>query len=178
MSQDNIRIQQWQPHIPRMVTRRDFLSRAGAGFGALALSALLAEDAAATSPSPTENESGGIGPHFAPTAKAVIWLFMEGGPSHIDLFDPKPELLKLAGKPLPPSFGRPLTSMGTANNGLLPSKRTFKQHGKSGLWVSDWYPEIARHVDDMAVIRPCWADGRNHAGSPCPMNTGSLPPGR
>src|SRR5437879_2874010 len=146
-----IRIQPWQPHIPRMVTRRDFLSRAGAGFGALALSAMLSEEATATPLSRPGNRSEGLAPHFAPTAKAVIWLFMEGGPSHIDLFDPKPELLKLAGKPLPPSFGRPLTSMGTANNGLLPSKRTFKQYGQSGLWVSDWYPEVARHVDDMAV---------------------------
>lgn len=156
------------PHIPLMLTRRDLLFKAGAGFGAVALSALLAEEAAA----------GSAAPHFPATAKSVIWLFMEGGPSHIDLFDPKPELVKLAGKPLPKSFGRPITAMGTAENGLLPSKRTFKQHGQSGTWVSDWYPEIAQHVDDMAVIRSCWADGLNHVGSVCQMNTGSILAGR
>src|SRR5438034_11612165 len=116
------------PHIPHNLTRRDFLFRAGAGFGALALTALLAEEAAASAP-PTlaRNERagkgvGGLGmppPHFAPTARSVIWLFMEGGPSHIDLFDPKPMLATLAGQPLPPSFGRPITAMGTADNGLM-----------------------------------------------------------
>src|SRR5512143_702916 len=125
-------------HIPQHITRRDLLFRAGAGFGAVALSALLAEEASAGVPAP----------HFPARAKSVIWLFMEGGPSHIDLFDPKPELLKLGGKPLPPSFGRPITAMGTSDNGLLPSKRVFRQHGQSGIWVSDWYPEIAKHVDD------------------------------
>src|SRR5437016_4578325 len=127
-------------HIAQNITRRDLLFKAGAGFGAVALSALLAEETA-----------GATVPQFPATAKSVIWLFMEGGPSHIDLFDPKPELLKLAGKPLPPSFGRPITAMGTSDNGLLPSKRTFKQHGQSGIWVSDWYPEIARHADDITV---------------------------
>lgn len=155
-------------HIPQLLTRRDLLFKAGAGFGAVALSALLAEEAAASN----------LAPHFPATAKNVIWLFMEGGPSHIDLFDPKPELLKLAGKPLPPSFGRPITAMGTSDNNLLPSKRTFKQHGQSGIWVSDWYPEVAKHVDDMTVIRSCWADGLNHVGSVCQMNTGSILAGR
>ena len=144
------------------LTRREFLQDAGAGFGALALAALLADEARA--------ESAKV--------KSVIWLFMEGGPSHIDLFDPKPELLKLAGKPLPASFGRPLTAMGVAGNGLLPSKRTFQQHGQSGLWVSDWYPEIAKHADELCVIRSCWADGLNHVGSVCQMNTGSILAGR
>ena len=76
------------------------------------------------------------------------------------------------------SFGRPITAMGTADNGLLPSKRIFAQHGKSGIWVSDWYPEIAAHVDDMTVIRSCWADGLNHVGSVCQMNTGAILAGR
>src|SRR2546423_14894181 len=119
------------PHLPRGLTRRDLLFKAGAGFGAVAMSALLAEEAAASSPQLAGNTGkvAGARPHFAPRAKAVIWLFMEGGPSHIDLFDPKPDLLKLAGKPLPPSFGRPITAMGTADNALLPSKRVFTQHG-------------------------------------------------
>lgn len=159
------------PHIPQNLSRREMLFRAGGGFGALALSALLAEDPLQAQASPAKL-------HFAPKAKSVIWLFMEGGPSHIDLFDPKPALQRLAGKPLPPSYGRPITAMGTAENALLPSKRLFKQHGQSGIWVSDWYPEIAKHVDDMTVIRSCWADGLNHVGAVGQMNTGAVLSGR
>ncbi len=104
---------------------------------------------------------------------------MDGGPSHLDLFDPKPQLHKLAGKPLPSSFAKPMTAMGsTANTPLLASVRTFKQHGRSGLWVSDWYPEIAGCVDDLAVLRSCQADGQTHVASVCQMNTGNLRPGR
>ncbi|HXA06706.1 MAG TPA: DUF1501 domain-containing protein, partial [Bryobacteraceae bacterium] len=117
-------------------------------------------------------------PHHAAKAKSIIWLFMEGGPSHVDLFDPKPKLLELAGQPMPPSFGRPITAMGTSNNTLMPSQRTFKQYGQSGIQVSDWYPHIAEHVDDMTVIRSVWADGLNHVGSVCQMNTGSILAGR
>ncbi len=118
-------------------------------------------------------------PHFAPRARSVIWCFLDGGPSHIDLFDPKPQLNKLDGQPLPASFDRPMTAMGkTAFTPLLGSKRSFKQHGQSGTWVSDWYPEIARHVDDIAILRSCVADGLNHVGSICQMNTGSILGGR
>ncbi len=186
---DQLTLRDWQPHIPRTVTRRDFLFKAGAGFGALALSAMLAEDAAADLElripdpkskiqNPKSSPLSSRPPHFAPTAKSVIWLFMEGGPSHLDLYDPKPELIKLAGKPLPPSFGRPITAMGTGDNGLMPSKRTFKQYGQSGIWISDWHSEIARHADDLCVIKSCWADGLNHVGSVCQMNTGSILAGR
>jgi hypothetical protein len=108
----------------------------------------------------------------------VIFLFMEGGPSHLDLLDPKPELQRLAGQPLPPSYGRPITAMGVSGNALLPSKRTFKKHGESGIEVSDWYPNVAQHVDKLCVVRSCWADGLNHVGSVCQMNTGSILAGR
>ena len=117
-------------------------------------------------------------PHHAPKAKSVIFLFMEGGPSHIDLFDPKPKLNELHGKPLPPSFGKLITAMGTGNNSLLGSPRKWQQRGQSGTWVSDWYPHIANHVDDMAVLRSCVADGLNHVGSVCQMNTGDILAGR
>ena len=113
-----------------------------------------------------------------PRAKSVIWLFLEGGPSHLDTFDPKPKLLELAGKPMPESFGRPITAMGTASNTIMPSKRVFKQYGQSGIPVSDWLPHIAEHVDDLAIIRSCWMDGLNHVGSVCQMNTGSVLAGR
>ena len=103
---------------------------------------------------------------------------MEGGPSHIDLFDPKPALEKYAGQPLPKSFGSVMTAMGTGKNTLMPSKRQWKQHGQSGLWVSDWYPHVAQHVDDICLLRSCWQDGINHVGSVCEMNTGSILAGR
>jgi len=148
-------------------SRREFFSRAGSGLGAIALGSMLAEGA--ETPRKT---------HFPAKAKSVIWLFMEGGPSHIDLFDPKPELNRLAGQPLPPSFGKPITAMGTGGNTLMASPRVWKQHGKSGLWVSDWYPHIAQHADDMTVIRSCWANGLNHVGSVCQMNTGDILAGR
>ena len=90
----------------------------------------------------------------------MIWCFLDGGPSHLDLFDPKPELAKLAGKPLPASFEKPMTAMGvTADTPLLASRRKFRRHGQSATWVSDWYPEIAKCVDDMAVVRSCWPRG-------------------
>lgn len=170
-----------RPHIPRALTRRDLLFKAGAGFGALALAALQAEEAAGSISGTAEGEAGLLlarPPHRAPKARSIIWLFMEGGPSHIDLFDPKPELARLAGKPLPASFKRPVTAMGVANNGLLPSRRTFTQHGQSGIPVSDWYPLTAQHVDKMTVLRSCWADGLNHVGSVCQMNTGAILAGR
>jgi len=117
-------------------------------------------------------------PHHEPKAKSVIFLFMEGGPSHIDLFDPKPKLNEMHGQPMPKSFGKLITAMGTGNNALLGSPRKWRQHGQSGTWVSDWYPHIAQHVDDMAVVRSCVADGLNHVGSVCQMNTGDILAGR
>jgi hypothetical protein len=160
------------------LSRRDFLCRSGSGLGAIALAAMLHDDGLLPKAAAVVDPLRPKPPHFPPTAKSVIWLFMEGGPSHIDLFDPKPELERLAGQPLPPSFGRPITAMGTSNNTLMPSKRAWKQHGQSGIWVSDWYPEIAKHVDEMTVFRGCWADGLNHVGSVCQMNTGSILAGR
>jgi hypothetical protein len=162
-------------------SRRDFLTRGGGGLGLLALFSLLEQEAAAGESAP-RSAANALGPrvaHLPPRARSVIWCFLDGGPSHLDLFDPKPELQKLTGKPLPGSFKRPVTSMGrTAYTPLLATKRTFKQHGKSGLWVSDWYPEIATCADDIAVIRSCRADGLNHVGSICQMNTGSVLGGR
>ncbi|MDX1982000.1 MAG: DUF1501 domain-containing protein [Bryobacteraceae bacterium] len=161
-------------HHWKVQSRRDFFTRAGSGLAGLALGSMLAAEGRAAKLDPLAPRQ----PHVKPRAKSVIWLFMEGGPSHIDLFDPKPALEKMNGQPMPASFGRPITAMGTAGNTLMASKRTFKQHGQSGLWVSDWYPHIARHVDDLAVIRSCQADGLNHVGSVCQMNTGDILAGR
>ena len=104
-------------------TRRDFLLRGGAGFGALALTGLLSSD---TTVAPNHDNPYAIKqPHFKPTAKRVIFLFMEGGPSHMDLFDPKPLIQKLAGQRMPESFKRPITAMGAVSytHLTLPTKR-------------------------------------------------------
>ena len=160
--------------IPR--SRREFLSRAGSGFGAVALSALAGENLLASSapPSPVAAKI----PHHFGRAKNVIWLFMEGGPSHLDLFDPKPLLNELAGQSLPDSFERPVTAMGEVNSPLLPSQRQWAQHGESGLWISDWLPQHSQIADELCMIRSCVSDGINHAGGVCQMNTGSVFGGR
>jgi len=141
----------------RAASRRDFLMRSCGGLGALAFSAMMQ---GADRPDPLAPKK----PDHKQAAKSVIFLFMEGGPSHIDIFDPKPELDRLAGQPMPSSFGKVITAMGTASNTLMPARRTWKQYGQSGMWVSDWYPKVAQHVDSMAMFRSCWADGLNHVG--------------
>ncbi len=162
-------------------TRRDFLMRSGAGFGALALLDMLRGTplgAALADSAPSLNPLAPKKPHFASKAKNVIFLFMEGGPSHMDTFDPKPLLDKLAGKPIPQSFGRVITAMGEFDSPILASKRKWAQHGQSGMWVSDWLPHIASCADDIALLRGCWADGINHSAGVCQMNTGSILAGR
>jgi len=111
-------------------------------------------------------------------AKNVIFLFMEGGPSHIDLFDPKPLVNRLAGQPIPSSFRQVITPMGDFYSPLLASQRRFARHGQCGTWVSDWLPHTARCVDDIAVIRSCWGNGLNHSNGVSQMNTGSIVAGR
>src|SRR5215203_5107800 len=162
----------------RVSSRRKFLTQGGSGLGAIALLDMLN---ASRSPAVAAEVANPLAPkrgHHTARAKSIIFLFMEGGPSHLDLFDPKPELEKLAGQPMPASFVRPLTSMGTVGNTIMPTKRKWAQHGESGLWVSDWYPNVAQQADDLAVIRSCWADGLNHVGSVCQMNTGAIIAGR
>lgn len=161
-----------RPHIEIPTTRRDFLAKSGAGFGAMAMSSLLGLDRVHAADGPA------IKPHHGARAKSVIFLFMEGGPSAIDTFDPKPLLNEMAGKPLPPSFKPVITAMGEYGSPLLACKRKWARHGKGGLWVSDWYPQVAQCADDLAVIRSCVQDGINHSGGVCQMNTGSTLAGR
>lgn len=151
-------------------SRREMLLRSGGGFGALALASMLQDSAAAGAPT-------GLS-HFVPRAKRVIFLFMEGGPSHIDLFDPKPRLNELDGQPLPSGFKPVVLAMGENDAPLMGSPRKWAQHGESGIWVSDWLPYTAQCVDDIAVIRSCWTNGINHSGGICQMNTGSPLGGR
>lgn len=161
-------------------TRRRFLARAGGGLGSLALATLLHEDgllssaglraadaADAASSSPRKT-------HYPPRAKRVIHLFMHGGPSHVDLFDPKPALAKYSGKPLPESFGEVMTRRKVARNPLLGPVRPFRPHGQSGLEISEFLPHIAECADELAVIRSCHGDSVNHPQSVYQMNTGSI----
>jgi hypothetical protein len=159
-------------HLP--LTRRDFLCRSGMGFASLGLAELmasqgLAADAANTPPA----YAGGSplapkGPHFAPKAKRVIHLFMNGGPSHVDSFDPKPSLQKYAGKLLPRTNLRTERRTGAA----FPSPFAFKRYGKSGTEVSDLFSHTARSIDDICVIRSMHADVPNHEPSLLLLNCG------
>ncbi len=163
-------------------SRRDFTAKEPleAALGAFALASMLDVDgllpkAAATGLLPTPFH---LKPHFKPT-KSVIWVFMKAARKPHRSFDPKPAPGSTTGQHYRrASFGKVVTAMGTSNNTLMPSKRTWKQHGQSGIWVSDWLPEIANHVDDMTVFQACWADGLNHVGSVCQMNTCSILAGR
>jgi hypothetical protein len=157
------------PHRVPALTRRDMLVKGGAGFGGLALAYLLGAEQAV---------AGDRGRHHPATAKNVIFLFMEGGPSHIDLFDPKPKLQELAGQPLPASFSAVITPMGEYDAPLLASQRNWKQHGQCGTWASDWIPHIATCVDDLTIVRSCWGNGLNHSNGVCQMNTGAIVGGR
>ncbi len=160
--------------------RREFLRRTGCGCGMLALAGLLQEDArTATSeaghsnppatPGPgSRGEYGARPPHFAAKARSVIWLFMEGGPSGIDTFDPKPELQKRSGQNLPgilTHFGNP--------GPLLASPYKFKRYGQSGAAVCEKYSRIAECVDDLAFVKSCHADSASHAPAMYEMNTGA-----
>jgi hypothetical protein len=164
------------PHDARSLSRRSFLAQAGGGAGLMALASLLADDqpvrAATTEP------GAPIEPHFAPRAKRVIWLFMHGGPSHMDLLDPKPDLAKYAGKPVPESFGEVMTRRDVARNPLLGPVKPFRPRGQSGLPISDFLPHIARHADDLLVIRSMHGDSVNHPQSVYQVNTGGTLMGR
>ena len=164
-------------HHWRVSSRREFFTRAGSGLAGIALASMLAEDGYAAAVDPLAPKP----PQIAPRAKNVIWCFMEGGPSQVDLFDPKPELQRLAGQPVPPSFHTEnlITAQGARpSDGLFPARRPFKQHGQSGLWVSDWLPSIGEMADDLALIRSCQSDAINHVGGVCQMNTGTILAGR
>ncbi len=165
-------------HISIPKTRREFLAQSGAGFGALAFAGMTTASASPKSSKGLAETNLSQQPHFPATAKRVIFLFMEGGPSHLDLFDRKPLLNQLAGKPIPDSFAEVITAMGEMRSPLLACKRKWKQHGESGLWMSDWLPHTAQCADDLAVIRSCYAEGINHSAGVCQMNTCSILSGR
>ncbi len=146
------------------LTRREMLQRSSAGFGSLALAALLGNEGRAASKKPEQS------PHFTPKAKRVIFLFMHGGPSHMDTFDYKPQLQKDSGKPLP--FDKPQVFSAETGN-LLGSPWKFKQHGESGAWVSELFPHVAGCVDDLCIINSMYGSNSRHGGALLELHTGS-----
>src|SRR5688572_12459710 len=155
-------------HTPSMadfcVSRRQFLNRFGMGFGALSLAGMMSELATPEAVAAAA-QSGPLAakqPHFPAKAKQVVHIFAQGAPSHIDTWDPKPALEKYADQPLP------------GTNGVgLPSPFKFEKKGKSGIEVSDVFPRLGEHVDNMAIIRSMWTDIPSHEFASILMNTGS-----
>ncbi|HZS05550.1 MAG TPA: DUF1501 domain-containing protein [Blastocatellia bacterium] len=161
-------------HLRITRNRREFLSDAFCGFGALAVGAMLArEQARAQSANPLAPRK----PHKPAKAKSVIFLFLSGGPSHIETFDPKPLLNKLDGQKRPASFGEAKYQFVTSDAKLLGTRRTFKRYGKSGIEVSDLFPHLAERVDDLAVIRSCHGDMVVHSAAQYQLFTGRVIPG-
>jgi hypothetical protein len=150
---------------PTTISRRHLLRRTGAGFGGVALSALLQEGQARATTTAAGNPLAPQPPHFVPRAKRVILLFMPGGPSQVDTFDPKPRLTADDGKPAPKAYlGQQRT--------LLASPWKFARHGQSGIDVSELFPHTARQADRLCVIRSMVTDDPNHPGGCLLMNTG------
>jgi hypothetical protein len=158
-------------HQLRPLTRRAFLNGPALGLGSIALSALMEKDARA---------KPRAAPHFAPKAKRVIFLYMSGGPSHLETFDYKPELARLDGKPMPESFtkGQPIAQLQGAKLNCLGPLAKFRKHGRSGQEVSDFLPKIAGIADDICILRAMRTDQINHDPAHTMMNTGTAISGR
>jgi hypothetical protein len=160
-------------HIRPTTTRREFVEQAFCGFGSLALASLMrGEDAQAA------NLLAAKQPHLSEApAKAAIFLFMAGGPSHLETFDPKPLLNRLDGQPRPAQFGEAKYQFIANDARLLGSKRRFARYGRSGIEVSDLFPHLARHVDDLAIIRSCHGDMVVHSAAQYQLFSGRTLPG-
>jgi hypothetical protein len=149
------------------------LHRSAVGFGSLALASLLAEDARGDSASAKAGNANPLAarpPLFPARAKRVIFLFMKGGPSHVDTFDPKPLLTRDDGQPLP--FAKPRVQFAPTGN-LLKSPWTFQQYGESGIPVSELFPKVAQHVDDLCLIHSVHGTNPAHGGAVLKLHTGS-----
>lgn len=153
------------------VNRRHFLQRAGAGFGGVALIDMLSNQGLLAADADNGNPLAPRTLHFPAKAKSVIWLFMEGAPSSVDMFDPKPELTKRDGQKIQ-------IDVFNGNPGpLMKSPFQFKQYGQSGAWVCDKYPNVAQHVDDFAFIKSLHSDSNDHVPALYQINTGIARPG-
>ena len=162
--------------MPGYASRRDFLKVAGNGFGLLGLSSLMQREAlAAAKPvgsvgNPLSAKAG----HFPAKAKRCIFLFMTGGPSHMDMYDPKPVLNRLDGQPLPRSFGHISSQFVESDPLCLGTHRKFGKYGESGMDMSDLVPHMHQHADTIALVRSCVADSVIHAPAMYQMNTGRI----
>jgi len=150
------------------LSRRCCLAQMGAGFGGLALSALLAEESAQA-----QDQLAVRPAHFAPRVKRVIMLFMFGGPSHLDTFDPKPLLARDSGRSLPPEKRPRVLSFPNRMGNLVGSAFEFRQHGDSGLWISSLFPHLARRSDDLCMINSMHCSNSRHGGAVLEWHTGS-----
>jgi hypothetical protein len=149
-------------------SRRKFLQSAGMGLGWLAALDMFQRNGIAA-----DGPMAAKAPHFAPTAKSVISLFMQGGPSQVDTYDPKPLLAKLHGQHPPESFGDEDFQNGKfRDTKILASKRTFKRYGQSGIEVSDLFPAMSQCVDDLAIVRSCYHEGFTHSQAQFLINNG------
>ena len=160
-------------NVPSHLHRRCFLERSGYGIGGMALAQLLASDATAARKTMPPDPLAPRTPHFAPRAKNVIFLFMAGAPSQLDLFDPKPKLVQLHNKPVPESFLSGLDDAlirGSAR--VWASPRSFRQHGQSGMSFSDYLPNMASCADHWCMVRSMVAEVSNHHPAQQMMNTG------
>ena len=156
-------------------TRRHFFSQCSMGLGSVALASLMAEGKLQAAPSP-QDPLAPQRPPYAPKAKNVIYLFMAGGPSQLEMWDYKPKLVELNGEPIPQSYieGKRFAFMNSsAGVKLLGTRRKFSRQGQSGRWVSDLLPHMARMVDDITVVNSCSTNLFNHAPAKLFMNTGS-----
>ena len=161
-------------HVRMTRNRREFVRDAFCGFGSLAMASMLNREqlrAATTTPESLKS------PNFSAKAKSVIFLFMAGGPSHVETFDPKPLLNKLHGQPRPKQFGNAEYQFVKSDAKLLGTKRTFSRHGQSGIEVSDLFPHIGSCIDDIAVIRSCFGDMVVHSAAQYELFTGRIVPG-
>ena len=155
------------------LNRRDFLRHPMGPCGTLALSWLLTQDGFAdTTARDPKRPLAPRMPHHKPRAKSVIFMFMTGGPSQMDLFDPKPELARLNGQPLPPSFGKPISQFTKGDTAILASTRKFKKHGKSGMWMSDLLPNLATCADDLCYLNSCFCTSTVHAPAMYELHSG------
>jgi len=169
----------------RDITRRHLFSQCALGVGSIALASMLGESAHAAGAKPVvpSQSPATRKPHFTPRAKNVIFLFMAGGPSQLELFDYKPKLIELNGKPIPDSYleGKRFAFMDSSfknKSTLLGTRRKFKQYGSSGAWVSELFPHQAQIVDDISLVQTVATDVFNHAPAKLFMNTGSAQNGR
>jgi hypothetical protein len=163
-----------QPTFPHL-SRRQLLCRLGNGFGALGLAGVLAGRTAAPAAVEAPNPLAPRPPHFRPRARRVIFLFMNGGPSQVDTFDPKPALEKYRGQR---PAGAPLSADRAKGGGLLPSPFKFKKYGESGIEVSELFPHVGSCIDDICVVRSMHTNTPNHEPSLLMMNSGETQPTR